>query len=226
MKLFLLFFLSFLLFNITQAQTWGCTDIQAINFNPNSTQNDGSCQYRATTITPQLIYKLPTKLNETSGIVCINNRIYTHNDAGNENYIYELNEDKDTIIHATKIVGLDSKTDFEDISADNKYLYICDAGNNKGNRKNLKIIKIALVDLQKDSTVAEKIEFNYPDQKNFTKRDHAHNFDCEAMFCWNDTIHIFTKNWLNYYTKHYILSTKPGVYAAQFIDSFNVEMLV
>ncbi len=38
-------------FNVT-AQTKGCTDPQANNYNPAATVNDGSCEYSITLFTP------------------------------------------------------------------------------------------------------------------------------------------------------------------------------
>ena len=61
-----------------RSQTIGCKDMQAINFDPEVKRGDGSCIYKETIVMAQLIYKLPSKLVESSGIVSVNGKIYTH----------------------------------------------------------------------------------------------------------------------------------------------------
>jgi hypothetical protein len=49
-----------------------------------------------------------------------------------------------------------------------------------------------------------------------------HNFDCEAILCWNNQIYLFTKNRLDDRTDLYVLPTTPGNYATKYIASFEV----
>ncbi len=223
----ILFFQLFIFYTtMITAQTCGCKDIQAINFNPDATKADGSCIYKEKIYTPNSLQKLPPKLKETSGVISIMGKLYTHNDSGNKNELYEISEESDSIIHTIKIYGANEKSDWEDICADNNYIYINDAGNNKGDRLNLNILRIPISQLSQDSIKAESIFFKYPDQTSFTKAKHNHNFDCEAIFTSNDTLHILTKNWANFKTKHYTIPAQPGVYIAKLVDSFDVDMLV
>ena len=62
------------------AQTLGCTDPMAINYNPNATINNGSCVYADTSIAPNSSVNLDAKVTETSGLIKWNNHIWTHND--------------------------------------------------------------------------------------------------------------------------------------------------
>ena len=73
---------------------------------------------------------------------------------------------------------------------------------------------------------AEKIKFSYSDQTDFTSAEHATNYDCEAFFYHNDSLHLFSKNWLNQKTRHYVLPNTPGEYVAELRDSLDVDMLI
>ncbi|MEL6986433.1 MAG: hypothetical protein AAGK97_01275, partial [Bacteroidota bacterium] len=107
-----------------------------------------------------------------------------------------------TINNATHI-------DWEDITQDANYIYINDAGNNSGSRKDLKIYKInkaTLLDKDKDEAVSV-LNFTYKDQKNFAKRNYQHNFDCEAISIIENELHLFSKNHANKACDWYTLNT-------------------
>ena len=64
-KLIIIFGCIILAANVTIAQTYGCTDARANNFNPGATLNDGSCTYTSTSTSPlKLVDKLSDTLNE------------------------------------------------------------------------------------------------------------------------------------------------------------------
>lgn len=70
---------------------------------------------------------------------------------------------------------------------------------------------------------AQVINFSYPDQFAFPPHDSLKNFDMEAMFWFNDSLYLFSKNRTvpyNGYTKMYKLPALPGNYVAQLTDSF------
>jgi hypothetical protein len=73
---------------------------------------------------------------------------------------------------------------------------------------------------------AATIRFSYSDQVNFTVNHNYNFYDCEAFFYLNDSIHLFTKGWVNKWTKHYVLPADTGNQVAQLVDSFNVGGLV
>lgn len=74
--------------------------------------------------------------------------------------------------------------------------------------------------------MAEFIHFNYPDQTDFTVANNNNNFDCEAFIYKNDSLHLFSKNWVNQKTRYYILPTDTGFFTAFLKDSFNVNGLI
>ena len=79
-------------------------------------------------------------LIETSGLEVYGENLITHNDSGGEASLYYLSK-KGEIKYKRKISSAKNK-DWEDITRDDKYIYIADMGNNFNNRKDLKIYKI------------------------------------------------------------------------------------
>jgi hypothetical protein len=203
-----------------QAQTSGCTDPAANNYNASATVNDGSCTYNSATLTPDLKANLVSDLQENSGIVYWNNRLWTHNDGGNTNEVIEMDTTgaiirKITVSNATNV-------DWEDIAQDNTYLYVGDFGNNaSGNRQDLKIYRILKSDiLSGNSVTADVISYAYADQTDFTAvAANTTNFDCEAMIVLNGKIYLFMKQWTALGTSVYELPATPGTVTATRIST-------
>jgi len=108
-------------------------------------------------------------------------------------------------------------------------LFIADVGNNMGTRTALDIYVIPKEELITTNTVlsSQKQSFKLAGQPTTGLQMNAHNFDCEALFYWQDSLHLFTKNWENLWTKHYVLPTiwqDTLVVSAQ--DSFDVNGLI
>jgi len=209
----------------TKAQQ-GCTDSQASNYNPNATLNDGSCVYPITNLTPTLLTGISTPLlDECSGLQNINGNLWTHPNHVDTN-IYRIDSLTNTIFQSVSLNTTDY--DWEDMAASNDALFVGDFGNNSGNRTDLHILKIALNDLGVSATNAnaETINFSYVDQTNFTPSLNNTPWDCEAFFYHNDSLHLFTKDWVTKWTKHYTLPAVAGTYSAQLRDSFNVNGLI
>ena len=93
---------------------------------------------------------LPKIINETSGLEILNEVFITHNDSGGEPSLYFFNQNG----QITNSIKLEEESfweiynnDWEDITADENYIFIADTGNNFGNRDNLNIIKVRTTDL-------------------------------------------------------------------------------
>ncbi len=200
----------------------GCTDPQALNFNPAATQNDGSCAYPPTTYALQQIAELPAALEECSGLAFFGNRLWTHEDGDGFDQLYVIDTLTGALLQTLTLPGTDNK-DWEDLAEDSENLYIGDFGNNQGNRTNLNILKIKKSNILAGNPVAEVINFSFSDQTNFTPAPNANDFDCEAFFFWNDSLHLFSKNWVNFKTRHYVLPATPGTHVAQLRDSLAVQ---
>ena len=111
-------------------------------------------------------------MNETSGLELINGNFLTLNDSGDEPALYAF-DSKGKNLTKILIKGALNR-DWESLAKDDKYIYIGDIGNNKGNRKDLKIY---LIDF--DFKLIDSIYCNYNNQSKFKKKK-KNNFNAEA----------------------------------------------
>ena len=208
------------------AQTPGCTDSLAINFDPSATTNDGSCIYSPATISPVSTFSLPVTLVETSGLIFWNDALWTHND-DTDCHIYELDTTNGNIVNSHLLSSV-VNIDWEEISQDSSYVYIGDFGNNlNGNRTNLKILRISKSSILLGSPIVDTISFSYSNQIDFSPTG-ANNtdFDCEAMIVAQDSIYLFTKQYVSHETSVYSVSKSPGTHLANYKYSYNVGGLI
>lgn len=174
------------------------------------------------------IANLPAVIHETSGLIFLNKKLITHNDSGNESSLYEVDTVSGTISRKV-ILNNATNIDWEDICADNIYIYIGDFGNNGGNRTDLRVYRILISEFfenANDTVEAETINYSYSDQSDFTPGENSSNFDAEALISFGDSLYIFTKNWLDFKTNVYALSKMPGTYSISKVDSINSQGLV
>lgn len=167
---------------------------------------------------------LPAALSESSGLACTDGKVWTINDSGHPAILYSIDSATGAVKQVVTITNYPN-TDWEDITADNNYIYIGDFGNNNGTRKDLKILKIAKTDIGSGDSInvmAEAINFSYPDQTSFTA-DSKTNFDCESLISVGDSLYIFTKNLGDFQSRLYSLPKTPGTHSAHFISQHNVN---
>jgi hypothetical protein len=170
-------------------------------------------------------------LDESSGVVYSNGELWTHNDSGNPPAIYKLDTSNGEILQTVDLVNA-TNVDWEDITADDNFIYVGDFGNNStGIRTNLRVYKIARADIPAGMNVqveASVISFSYSDQVIGTSPgSNKTQFDCEALFVKDNILHLFTKDWVNGHTKHYTLSTIPGTYSISPVEpSFDAHGLI
>jgi len=171
-------------------------------------------------------FKLPHTIKESSGLIKVDGKLWTINDSGGEAKLYQIDERNGRIVKTVSIQNAHNK-DWESLAYDDNYVYIGDTGNNRGNRKDLKVYKIPRGDLKSGkSTRAEVIYFYYSDQKDFSSKPQKNNYDCEAMVANNEKIYLFSKNWKNKKTRLYELSTTAGKQVAKYKSTFNINSLV
>ena len=187
--------------------------------------NHQNSRVRGTTLLSKK-FKLPNTIKESSALIKLDSRLWTLNDSGGKAKLYQISEINGHIIKTITIKGAYNH-DWEALTYDENYVYIGDFGNNKGNRRDLKIYKIPRKDLKnRKSTRAQVIHFRYSDQENFRSRSRKHNFDCEAMVAYHGKLYLFTKDWQDHKTRLYELSTRAGKQTAKYKDSFNVQGLI
>lgn len=180
---------------------------------------------------PTIITELSTTVEETSGLLFYNSKLWTHNDSGNEASLYCVDTLDGSVI-VVKPIGNSTNNDWEDICSDENYAYIADIGNNSGQNSDFKIYRISLEDIDSDALDiinADIITFNYnseyyPEAKKNSKNDT--DFDCEAMIAYGDSLYLFSKNWNNHKTYLYSIPKTPGNYVAERLDTLDVSGLI
>lgn len=171
--------------------------------------------------------QLSDTVSESSGLLNLGGHFFTHEDSGGEPNLYEIDTSNGRIIGIFRIKGA-TNVDWEDITADDSFVYIGDFGNNAGVRKDLCIYKISILGiLNRDSQIAaQKILFSYEAQKDFSNKIYQTNFDAEALVAMGNNLYIFSKNWGNFKSYVYLCSKLPGNYSLTAIDSLNALGLI
>ena len=176
---------------------------------------------------PVLKSELPKEVSETSGVFFHNGRLWTHNDSGGKPILYGIDTTTFKITQRVTLANAKNK-DWEDVCSDGENVYIGDFGNNKGNRKDLKIyiLPTSSIPDSGDATLeVDSINFSFGDQTEFDKRK-VHDFDCEAMFATDDNLYLFSKGWSSGTTRLYRLSKKPGKQVAEVVNGFDSQGLI
>lgn len=142
----------------------------------------------------KVVYKLPTTLDEVSGIEWVDSALWAIEDSGNENNLYRLNTEGD-IAHTIRITDA-TNVDWEDLASDQTgNIYIGDFGNNDNLRQDLCIYKVGKETLQNNETTAlAKTTFSYPDQTAFPPVASERWYDVEAFIVYQNHFYLFTKN--------------------------------
>jgi len=165
-------------------------------------------------------------VNETSGLLYLNNTLITHNDSGTTNQLYDIDVSTGAITRTVTITNA-SNTDWEDLTHDGTYIYIGDFGNNTGDRIDLKVYRISISDYFSNTSVtADIINFSYSNQIDFTSSPFATNFDAEGLIHYNNILYVFSKNWLDGKTNIYELSKIPGTYSISIVDTILAQGLI
>ncbi|MCW2119847.1 T9SS C-terminal target domain-containing protein [Flavobacterium sp. 7A] len=223
MKRFLFIFL--VCITSSWSQVSGCTDPLSKNYNPKATVNDGSCRYKNIKIKPDYSVKLSDSLIENSSLLYFDSLLWTANDDADAT-LYGMNT-YGRIEKKINIKGLKNK-EWEEISQDHDYIYIGDFGNNSvGNRKDLRILRVAKKGIDTPNVQIDTIAFGYADQIDFKiQKPNTTNFDCEAFIVLEETIYLFTKRYSDLKTTLYTIPKIPGNYSAKPLKTQNVKGLI
>ncbi len=181
----------------------------------------GSFVFGQKCISEDHIVQLPAKTKETSGLAQYKGYIYTHNDSGGDAAIYKINMKTGKLVEEIPLDGI-TNNDWEALTISGDYLFIGEFGNNNGNRTNLKIYKVNLA----NKAPIEVINFSYAEQSNFEKARYQHNFDCEALCTFGDSLWLFTKNWNDKQSRLYVLPQTAGTYKVVTRKQIKVDGLI
>lgn len=158
------------------------------------------------------------KLDEASGLLVSKkypNILWSHNDSGDKPYLYALDAQTLKLISKIKIKKA-KHVDWEDITYHQGNIVIGDFGNNKNKRKDLTLYTIKEPNPYKDkkTKVIKKEEFIFSDQK---KSPHKRkNFDCEAMFSFDNALYLLSKHRADNATTLYRVEKKRAKKIAHF----------
>lgn len=182
------------------------------------------CIYLSTAYAQEKKFVLPSELKEVSGLyIADSNDFWWHNDGGNEAALYRT-DGKGCPKEKIRLPEI-KNIDWEEITHDTEgNIYICDFGNNRNNRQDLKIY------IYNPTTNAiDSILFNYSDQRAFPPQQDEANFDMEGAFWHQDSLHLFSKNRLSnkkFLTKHYVLPAVAGTHTALLRNSITLKKRV
>ena len=169
--------------------------------------------------------ELTKQLKEISGIIAVGNNIWAISDKPHPVF-YKLNK-KGQLLQQVKLKDR-TVSDVEAVTADDKFLYIADVGDNDGNRQQRTIIKVPIAGIGNGSTAeaaGEDIHFTFPEEVMADKKK-QNDYDCEAVMSFNDSLYIFTKRRTDDQSELFVIPKTPGTYKARFVSIFNTHGLV
>jgi len=177
--------------------------------------------------TVQIIQTIPSEVDESSGIIVLDNKIWTHNDSGDDPTVYEMSIESGKILRTVDFENATAR-DWEDIAQDSQFVYVSDMGNNAGKRRDLAIYKTPKTDLLDgtDETAAFKLNITYPDRVNYKPQAYKHNFDCEAILAFEDSLYVFSKNHLDKHCRFYTAANDLENQELNLKDRFDTKGMV
>lgn len=174
-------------------------------------------------VDPIFVSTIPLEIDESSGLEFTSiNSLWSHNDTDNDPLIMNMDASGNYLgdLELSGVVPVD----FEDVAYDGSFnFYIGEFGNNENDRTDLKIYKIPNPDLLIGTVNPEIVNFTLSDQVLFPPPNSQKNFDIEAMFYFNGSIHLFSKNRTNPFDgliKHYKLNPGPGTQVAELQNTY------
>ena len=136
---------------------------------------------------------LPKHINEASGLeITSSGHLWTHNDGGTP-MLFCI----DTTGQLHRSLQLNHpNSGWEDLTLDDHgNMYVGAFGNNKNDKRELKIYKLPNPDsIDERVFTAEIIKYHYADQREYPAAPARKNFDADAMAAFGNSLYIFTKN--------------------------------
>ncbi len=176
---------------------------------------------------PALITELPPALGEASAILRHGEHTWLALDSGNPNVLYRVDPLSGQVVQEVMLTNA-TNVDWEEVATDGAWVFVGDIGNNAGHRTDLCFYRFPIQELSEgtDQVVVDTIRFHYADQLDHTPAPDATNWDCEAFLALDDSLFLFTKNWLDERTHVYALPALPGAHTAVRRAVFDSQGLV
>ncbi len=174
-----------------------------------------------------VIRELPAILSENSGMINFNGLLWFINDSGNDPVLYGYHYNQGAVERQVAVLNTEN-IDWEEMTQDESHIYIGDFGNNSGIRKDLRILILDKEDIITSDIVYPSgiITYNYTDQNDFVPAPQNNSYDCEAFLVIEDSILLFTKDWIREETSVYSLPAKAGTYQAKLREHFPCSGLI
>jgi hypothetical protein len=170
---------------------------------------------------------LDSSLSETSGLLFLKDGIWTFNDSGGEAALYCVDQNKGSVIRKT-VISNALNVDWEDITADENFIYVADVGNNFAWRDTILIYRIPRKRLESgDSQVNHSgvISVSFKEEIELNSGGFS-SHDCEALFAFKDSLYLFTKNWVDESTSVYVIPSFTGHYTLSPRYRYEARILV
>jgi PKD repeat protein len=175
-----------------------------------------------------MVGELPAEIEETSGLIFHNGKLWTHNDSEGEPVLYSIDTTNGQILERKTIAGV-TNIDWEDLAKDATYIYIGNVGAMNSNPQIIRI-KIEDIDNPELTTIEPRIiNFTYgnPDYPEPDFSVTNTRFDCEAFIAKDDTLFLFSKNWIDHQTYLYAIPNKANYFhTITPIDTLQLNYLV
>ncbi len=181
----------------------------------------------AAQLMPTLLATLGEEVNETSGMIMVGGTLWSHPDSNNPARLYQVDPQTGATLRSVAVNA--TNVDWEDMTTDGSYVYLGDIGNNSGSRTDLRIYRFPIGLLMDTSVTAidvDTIYYAYSDQVDFTSAMQTNPWDCEAMIARNDTLYLFTKDWVDQRTRVYALPAEPGTHQAVLKEEYDIQGLI
>jgi len=170
---------------------------------------------------------LDTTLSETSGLIYLDGRFWSINDSGGEAALYCF--DHETGLVERKITISDaSNVDWEGMAMDSQYLYVADVGNNFGTRDTLQIYRVLKSKMESNASIISHdgiISITY-DAHDTVNAYGFSSLDCEALFTYQDSLYLFSKDWVHETISVYVIPSEPGHHIIQPRYHYDAHILV
>nr|WP_321451503.1 hypothetical protein [uncultured Carboxylicivirga sp.] len=179
----------------------------------------------ATPIEPIKSIALNSVLNENSGAIIWKDTLWMQNDSS-EPVLYGVDPSNGEVIKKYTFPGLKMQ-DWESLAQDDETIYFGDIGNNFNYRQNLRIFLVEKEALNNGRIVIDTLFYSYEDQTDYSYNEVLEtDFDCEAMIVTNDSIYLFTKQWISQNTRVYALPASKGTFVAKKIAEYPIGGLI